>query len=93
MSSNGKIMLTAEDGSEEVFFVLEKADIAGAEYLLVADSEEEAAEVMILKKEAEDDMIIYNAVEDEKELKIIAKYFEELVEDIDIRIVGNCETP
>ena len=62
MSSNGKIMLTAEDGSEEVFFVLEKADIAGAEYLLVADSEEEAAEVMILKKEAEDDMIIYNAV-------------------------------
>ncbi len=86
MSSNGKIMLTAEDGSEEVFFVLEKADIAGAEYLLVADSEEEAAEVMILKKEAEDDMIIYNAVEDEKELKIIAKYFEELVEDIDIRI-------
>lgn len=85
MSSNGKIMLTAEDGSEEVFFVLEKADIAGAEYLLVADSEEEA-EVMILKKEAEDDMIIYNAVEDEKELKIIAKYFEELVEDIDIRI-------
>lgn len=86
MSSNGKIMLTAEDGSEEVFFVLEKADIAGAEYLLVADSEEEEAEVMILKKEAEDDMIIYNAVEDEKELKIIAKYFEELVEDIDIRI-------
>lgn len=86
MSKNGKIMLTAEDGSEEVFFVLEKADIAGAEYLLVADSEEEAAEVLILKKETDDDVVIYNAVEDEKELKIIAKYFEELLEDIDIRI-------
>ena len=29
MSEDGLIMLTADDGSEEAFFVLEKADIAG----------------------------------------------------------------
>ena len=29
MSEDGKIMLTADDGSQEAFFVLEKADIAG----------------------------------------------------------------
>ena len=48
MSENGKIMLTADDGSEEAFFVVEKADIAGGSYLLVADSLEEFAYAMIL---------------------------------------------
>ena len=37
-NENGLIMLTADDGSEEAFFVLEKADIAGVSYLLVTDS-------------------------------------------------------
>lgn len=86
MSENGKIMLTAEDGSEEVFFVLEKASIAGGEYLLVAESDEEDAEALILKENSEEDVITYDVVEDERELKIISKYFEELLEDVDIRI-------
>ncbi|MCH5252431.1 MAG: DUF1292 domain-containing protein [Lachnospiraceae bacterium] len=87
MSENSKIILTAEDGSEEVFFVMEKATIAGGEYLLVADSEEEDAEALILKGEhtAADEMM-YEVVEDEKELKIISKYFEELLEDVELRL-------
>ena len=49
-NENGLIMLTADDGSEEAFFVLEKADIAGVSYLLVTDSiEDEEAEAMILR--------------------------------------------
>lgn len=86
MSENGKIMLIAEDGSEEVFFVLEKAFIAGGEYLLVAESDVEDAEALILKGNSEEDVITYDVVEDERELKIISKYFEELLEDVDIRI-------
>ena len=50
-NENGLIMLTADDGSEEAFFVLEKADIAGVSYLLVTDSvEDEEAEAMIFER-------------------------------------------
>lgn len=86
MSENGKIMLTAEDGSEEVFFVLEKAEIAGAVYLLVTDSEEEDVEALILKETGNDEMMTYEVVDEEEELKIISKYFEELLEDVDIEV-------
>ena len=87
MSENGQIMLTADDGSEEAFFVLEKAEIAGVSYLLVTDSvEDEDADALILKEAEEDEMITYEVVEDENELKIISKYFEELLEDVELRL-------
>lgn len=87
MEKDGRIMLTAEDGSEEAFFVVEKAEIAGREYLLVTDSEEdEEAEALILRvNKEEDDTYVYDVVEDEQELIILSKYFEELIEDIDIQ--------
>lgn len=87
MSENGQIMLTADDGSEEAFFVLEKAEVAGNSYLLVSDSlEDEEAEALVLKEQEEGDMVMYEVVEDEKELMIISKYFEELLEDIEIKL-------
>lgn len=86
MSENGQIMLTADDGSEVAFFVLEKADIAGKSYLLVSDSIEEAeAEALILREVEEGDVVMYEVVEEEKELAIISKYFEELLEDIELK--------
>lgn len=93
MKENSHIMLTAEDGSEEAFFVWEKAEIAGREYLLVSeaapdvDTEEEAdAFILRVNGEEEDGEVLYDVVEDEKELMIISKYFEELLEDIDIKM-------
>lgn len=87
MSDLGKIQLTAEDGTEETFFVLEEAEIAGNSYLLVAnDIEEEEADALILKQQGEGDMLTYEVVEDEKELLIISKYMEELLEDVDIEL-------
>ena len=86
-NENGLIMLTADDGSEEAFFVLEKADIAGVSYLLVTDSvEDEEAEAMILREETEDELVTYQVVDDEKELKIISKYLEELLDDVELRL-------
>ena len=92
MEKNGEIVLTAEDGSEEAFFVVEKAEIAGRVYLLVTDQEwneenEVEGEALILRvREEEDgsDMVRCDVVEDEKELVIVSKYFEELMEDIDL---------
>ncbi len=98
MEKNGKIMLTADNGSEEAFFVVEKAEIAGREYLLVtnqeleqdektaeADGEETVALILRVNEEtAGEETILYDVVEDEKELTILSRYFEELLEDIDI---------
>lgn len=98
MEKNGEIVLTAEDGSEEAFFVVEKAEIAGRVYLLVTDQEwnEEddttvensgEGEALILRVREEgdgSDMMLCDVVEDEKELMIVSKYFEELMEDIDL---------
>ena len=87
MSENGQIMLTADDGSEEAFFVLEKADIAGNSYLLVTNSlKEEEADALVLKEREEDEMVMYEVVADEKELIIISKYFEELLEDVELKL-------
>ena len=87
MSEDGKIMLTADDGSQEAFFVLEKADIAGKSYLLVTDQvEEEEADALILKEIQEEDVVLYEVVEDEKELTIISKYFEELLDEVEIKL-------
>ena len=87
MSEDGKIMLTADDGSQEAFFVLEKADIAGKSYLLVTDQvEEEEADALILKEIQEEDVVLYDVVEDEKELTIISKYFEELLDEVELKL-------
>ena len=87
MSEDGKIMLTADDGSQEAFFVLEKADIAGKSYLLVTDQvEEEEVDALILKEIQEEDVLLYEVVEDEKELTIISKYFEELLDEVELKL-------
>ncbi len=87
MSEDGKIMLTADDGSQEAFFVLEKADIAGKSYLLVTDQvEEEEADALILREIQEEDVVLYEVVEDEKELSIISKYFEELLDEVELKL-------
>ena len=87
MSEDGKIMLTADDGSQEAFFVLEKADIAGKSYLLVTDQvEEEEADALILKEIQEEEVVLYEVVEDEKELTIISKYFEELLDEVELKL-------
>ncbi|MCR5691333.1 MAG: DUF1292 domain-containing protein [Eubacterium sp.] len=80
-------MLTADDGSQEAFFVLEKAEIAGLSYLLVADDpQDEEALALILKEVEEGDEILYEVVDDDKELTIISKYFEELLEDVELDV-------
>ena len=87
MTESGKITLTADEGSEEVFFVLEKAEIAGNSYLLVTDSGEDEAQALILRQMEAGDTAAYEPVEDEKELKILSGYFEELLDnDVEIRL-------
>lgn len=83
-----EIILTTEDGEEVVLHVLEQTRLGGVDYLLVSteleDSDEE--EALILKDISEDTEkdAIYQIVEDEKELDLVANIFKELIDDIEL---------
>ena len=48
--------------------------------------EEEEADALILKEIQEEDVVLYEVVEDEKELTIISKYFEELLDEVELKL-------
>lgn len=82
-----KIKFTFDDTNEVVeFFVLEQTKLNGNTYILVTDSEDEDAECLILKDTSapEDKESLYEIVEDDVELSVVLKVFEELLEDIEI---------
>lgn len=79
------IIFENEEGEEISFFVVEETRLAGVNYLLVADSEEEEAEAYILKEVTDDEkQSIYEMVDDEEELEALSKVFAELLDDIDL---------
>ncbi|MEZ3437074.1 MAG: DUF1292 domain-containing protein [Lachnospiraceae bacterium] len=82
-----KITFTSDEiHKKEEFYVLEQTRINGVSYILVADSDEDDAECLILKdtSDEKEEESIYEVVEDEGELAAIAKVFEELLEDVEI---------
>lgn len=84
-----KIIFTTEDDEQIEFYVLEQTKLNGINYILVTDNNtDEEAEALIMKdiSKEDDEEAIYDIVEDEKELMLIAKIFEEMMEDIDIEL-------
>jgi Mn-dependent DtxR family transcriptional regulator len=83
-----KIVFLTEDGEEAAFFVLEETRLGGNTYLLVADSEEEEANALLLKEVPGEnpEETVYDVVENEQELAALSKVFEELLEDIEIEM-------
>lgn len=82
-----RILFLDDQGQEIEFLVLEQTTLAGTNYLLVADSVEEDGTVLIMKEiSLEDDFVSYEIVEDEEELEIISKIFNELIEDFDLTV-------
>lgn len=75
------------DGQEPVeFYVIEQTRLGGINYLLVSDEEEGDADAYILKEisSADEEDSVYEMISDDNELAIVAGYFEELLEDIDL---------
>ena len=79
-----RILFLDDQGREIEFMVLEQTTLAGTNYLLVADSVEEDGTVLIIS--LEEDYVSYEIVEDEEELEIISKIFNELIEDFDLTV-------
>ena len=75
------------DEGEVLFYVLEETRVAGVNYLLVAESEDDEAECYILKdtSSAEDAEAVYEMVEDDETLEALSKVFAELLENTEIR--------
>lgn len=67
------------------FFVVEETQLNGTRYLFVTEREEGDCDAYILREvAAEKEDIVYEMVEDDKELSAIGRIFAELVEDADI---------
>ena len=85
--NDNKILLLDDEGQEIELYVLEQTTLAGKNYLLTADSLEDDGVVMIMKEvELEDDMVSYEFVEDEEELKAVYKVFEQMLEDVNLEM-------
>jgi len=91
MDEYAQIVLTDDDGVETTFYVLESTKVAGVNYLLVTDCEdeddsEEEASAYIMKdtSEPDSDEAVFEFVDDDEELKAVADIFVELLEDTDI---------
>ena len=75
-----------ESGDSVEFFVLEQTRIAGVDYILVTDSEEDEADCWILKDLSGDgeEEAVYEMVEDDSELMAVSKVFQEMLDNVDI---------
>ena len=80
-----KLTFQTEDGAVDLY-VREQTRFNGKNYLLVADSEEEDAECLILKDCSKDEEAEsrYEIVEDEREQDALLTIFEQLLEDVEI---------
>ena len=83
-----KVQFFDPDTNEYVeFYVLEQTTISGTDYLLVTVDEEGDSDAFILKdlSNENDQDAVYEMVEDDKELEVIAKVFAELMEDVNLQ--------
>lgn len=87
-NESDEIIFTTEDGEEVTFCVVEQTRLGGVNYLLVTTTgdDEEDAEALILKDvslETEEEAV-YDIVEDDGELELVAGIFKELLDDIEL---------
>ena len=84
MEENKVVYFTTDEGEEVPFFVVEETKIAGENYLLVTDSEEDEADAYILREVSENENdSFYEMVEDEEKINALSKVFAELLDDVD----------
>ena len=81
-----EIKFTTEDGEEVAFYVLEQTRLGGVNYILVSTTDEEEAEALNLKDVSNDtdEEAIYDIVEDDQELELVAGIFKELLDDVEL---------
>ncbi len=78
------VNFTTDDGEKIPFFVVEETKIAGENYLLVTDSEDDEADAYILREVSENtEENFYEMLEDDEKINAISKVFAELLDDVE----------
>ena len=78
------IIIEGENGEEIEFEVIETTRLGGVDYYLVCDTEdEESAYILKDVSSVEDEISVYEFVEEDKEYEAIAAIFEEIMDDVD----------
>lgn len=78
------VNFTTDNGEEIPFFVVEETKIAGENYLLVTDSEDDEADAYILREVSENtEESFYEMLEDDEKISAISKVFAELLDDVE----------
>ncbi len=82
MKEDTKIVLTAEDGTEATFFVVDTTKVNDIDYILVCDADDPEEGYYILKdlSSPADEEAVYEMVEDEIERDAVAQIFEQLLD-------------
>lgn len=80
-----KIGFMTEDGEQIEFYVIEQTRISGTDYILVSDSEAGDGDAFIFKDTSKEDEAdaIYEVVEEETELKVVADVFANMLDDVE----------
>lgn len=85
MNKDGIITLVTKENETIELIPIEQTKINGIAYLLAGDSvDEETAYILKDLSKEEDKTSVYEIIEDEKEINLLAKIFEELLEDVGI---------
>ncbi len=76
-----KIAFLDDENKKVELYVLDTTKVAGVNYLLVAESEDDDSDCYIFKEvNVSDDEICYEPVDDDRELEYIGKIFQELMD-------------
>ena len=81
-----KIKFTLDTQENVEFYVLEQTKLNGNQYILVTDTQEGDGEALILKEISAQGVkeSIYEIVDDDTEMSVVAAVFENLLEDIEL---------
>ena len=83
MEETSKITLINDLGEREEFFVVEQTRLNNTDYLLVTEAESGDSDAYILKDVSakDDEEAVYEFVEDDTELDVLADIFAELLDE------------
>lgn len=83
-----KIIFNTEDGDEE-FYILEQTMLGGVNYILVTDDVDgDDGDFLVLKEvnSQDEELVSYDIIEDDGELKSVIAIFNELIDDFDLEV-------
>lgn len=87
MDKDNVVSFISEDNEEIEFTILEQTKLNGQTYILASsDYDEETAYILKDTSDAEEETSIYEFVEDEEEIKLVSRIFEEILEDVSFEL-------